>query len=136
MGNWRTVNIIGKMSPEDAKKAINFLSSCEAGYGSPCECLCISKSMCGLNKWINEDGTIDACGNLSERDFENEDIETALKFIANKYPSTELILHSGSDWESLICSATFHVRDGVVTMVEPEIEELQPVRVCSIFDLI
>lgn len=135
MGNWRTVNLIGKMSPDDAKNMINFLSSGES-WNTPSECFNMAKSICGLNIWVNKDGIIDACGNLAERDYDNTDIENGLKFLVDKYPSIELVLHSGSDWESPICSATFHVKDGLVTKSEPEIKELPPIRMRSIFDFL
>lgn len=128
MGNWRTVNIKGRMDATEAKDAIEFLKKVAREYcDEPVDCFAIGNSLCGLNQWIQDDGTIDAIGNLFERDFDNDDIEEALKCLAEKYPSMELTLHSGSDWESLVCSATFHVKDGEVERCEPEIKELHKI---------
>lgn len=131
MGNWRTVNIRGHMNVDEAKDAIKLLGkdkvkvwelyeSIEQNF----DCLLFSDSLCGLNQWIKEDGTIDAIGNLYERDFDNDDIEMALNFLAKRYPSIELTLNSGSDWENLVCSATFHVKNGVVERCAPEVNEI------------
>lgn len=127
MGNWRTVNIKGKIDKKDVGDIVGFLSD-DAGWYSPAACLTMGLSLCGLNTWVGVDGVIDASGNLAERDFDNDDIERALVFLAEKYPSLELTLHSGSDWESLECSATFIVANGKCTRMEPQIKELQEIR--------
>lgn len=129
MGNWRTVDIRGRMNPVEAGEMIEELT-----YGddwlkcdTDAECLLMGRSMCGLNQWVNNDGTIDTVGNLAERDFDNDDIEKALAFLASKYPTMELTLHSGSDWESTVCSATFHVKDGKVERCEPEVANIREI---------
>ena len=86
---------------------------------------------CGLKRWVNDDGGIDICANLYERDFNNDDIEADLKMIASRFPSLELTLHSGSDWESEVCSATFHVKDGIVTRCPPEVDTIRELSVFS-----
>lgn len=125
MGNWRTVDMRGRIAPEDVADIRRFLSN-DRDCGDAW-CFTISLSLCGLNDWINDDGSIDTSGNLYERDFDNDDIEKALRVLAERYPSLELTLHSGSDWEELECSATFHVKDGVVRRCAPEVEKVRPI---------
>lgn len=129
MGNWRTVDILGRMDPVEAADMVEYLTyeNDWSKWDSPAACLLMGKSICGLNQWVRNDGVIDVVGNLAERDFDNDDIEDALKYLANKYPSMELTLHSGSDWESLACSATFKVKNGTVTRCEPEIAEIRDI---------
>ena len=58
MGNWRTVNMTGRMDPDEAKDLIAELSD-ESNW-TPAECLSMSRSLCGLNQWVTDDGFIDA----------------------------------------------------------------------------
>lgn len=129
MGNWRTVDMRGHMDAAEAQDMIEYLSYEDdwSKWETDAACLLMGKSICGLDQWVEYDGTIDAVGNLAERDFGNDDIEKALVHLVGRYPSLELTLHSGSDWESLTCSATFHVKDGVVTRCEPEVEEIREI---------
>lgn len=124
MGNWRTVDMRGSISKADVQSICDELSD-QNGWVTPAECLTMGRSICGIDQWVRPDGTIDTSGNLAERDYDNDDIERALTYLAEKYPSLELTLHSGSDWESLECSATFHVKDGVVTRCEPELSTIR-----------
>lgn len=82
--------------------------------------------MCGLNNWIKDDGIIDVSANLYYRDIDNDNIESALKVLAYKFPNLELILHSGADFEELDCTATFHIKNGIVTRCVPEIKKIRP----------
>lgn len=129
MGNWRTVDMRGRMNPVAAKEMIEELTYGDdwSKWATDAACLMMNHSLCGLNQWVNNDGTIDTVGNLAERDFDNDDIEKALTFLAFKYPSLEMTLHSGSDWESTVCSATFHVKDGKVQRCEPEVENIREI---------
>ena len=123
MGNWRTVDMRGHIDVKDVDSICEFLSNdLDCGDAWP---FTMGLSLCGLNKWVNDDGSIDTVGNLYERDFDNDDIEKALTIIAKRYPSLEMTLHSGSDWESTICSATFRVKNGEVERCEPEVEEIR-----------
>lgn len=131
MGNWRTVDMTGRINREDVEDICSFLS--EETVPDEALCLAISfPSMCGIDKWIEDTGDIDICGNLYERDFDNDDIEKALNILAERYKSLTLTLHSGSDWESRVCSATFHVKDGVVKKCYPEVKEIRRCRGKSI----
>lgn len=129
MGNWRTVDIRGHMNPVAAKEMIEELTYDDdwSKWDTDAACLMMNRSLCGLNQWVNDDGTIDVVGNLAERDFDNDDIEKALVFLAFKYPSLELTLHSGSDWESKVCSATFHVKNGKVERCTPEVANIREI---------
>ena len=129
MGNWRTVNITGSMDPREAKDMIDFLTYGDnwSKWDTDAAPLLINESLCGLNQWVSDNGTIDAIGNLAERDFDNGDIEKALIYLAQKYPSMKLTLHSGSNWEELQCTATFHVEGGVVRRCEPEVEMIHAI---------
>lgn len=126
MGNWRTVNMTGRMKSDEAKAVIKELSSGDI-WDSPAACFEMTRSLAGLNQWVKEDGEINAVGNLAERDFDNDDIERGLSYLASVYPSLELTLHSGSNWESLTCSATFRVKDGRVEHCAPEVDTLQEI---------
>jgi len=130
MGNWRTVDMTGKIERSDVADIRKFLSKdtlCGEAW-----CFTIGKSLCGLNCWVNDDGSIDVSANLYERDFDNDDIEAALKVLADRYKSLELTLHSGSDYEELECTATFHINNGIVTRCLPEVGTIRPCRVLSI----
>jgi len=126
MGNWRTVDMKGRMNKAEACELCRELSG-DIRWESPAACLSMGNSLCGLNKWVDEYGIIDAVGNLAERDYDNDDIEKALTYIAEKYQSLELVLHSGSDWESLACSATFRVNNGAVERGEPEVDMIREI---------
>lgn len=137
MGNWRTVNITGHIGSEEINAARELLSR-TAHYDpwirddeneemDALYCMAFGEGICGLHDWIRPDGKINAVGNLHERDFDNDDIEKALSILAKKFPTLSLTLHSGDDWESLHCTATFHVKDGECKRCPPEIEELNEI---------
>lgn len=137
MGNWRTVNITGHIGSEEIDAARELLSRTahydpwirddESEEMDALYCMAFGEGICGLHDWIRPDGEINAVGNLHERDFDNDDIEKALSILAKKFPTLELTLHSGDDWESLHCTATFHVKDGECKRCPPEIEELSEI---------
>lgn len=135
MGNWRTVNMTGTMSAEEAVACRELLSE-NRGWRTPAECFTMGKSICGIDDWVSESGVIDARGNLAERDYDNDDIESGLVFLAEMFHSLEMTLHSGSDWESLECSATFVVSNGEVKRLPPQIKELEPIRFRPISDFL
>lgn len=126
MGNWKTVDMTGKIAKSDVADIRDFLapdSDCGDAW-----CFTMGKSLCGLNCWVNDDGSIDISANMYERDIDNYDIEVALKVLAYRYPSLKLTLHSGSDYEGLYCTATFHVEDGMVIRCAPEVKTIRPCR--------
>lgn len=138
MGNWRTVDIRGKIDIKDVDDIKNFLSEDYKGKDDNWEAcpFFMGHSLCGLGEWVNPDGSIDISANLSERDFSIEDVETALECLARRYPSLDIVLHAGSDYESVVCEATFHVKDGVVTKHAPEVSEIRDCICRSIWDFI
>ena len=107
------------MKPEEAKEMIKELRSDDI-WETPAWGFAINFSLCGLNQWVKESGDIIGIGNLSERDCEIEDIEMGLEYLTNKYPSIELTLHAGGNYESQDCVATFEVHDGIVEKKEPQ----------------
>ena len=127
MGNWRTVDMVGHIDQSDVENIRSYLRSDD----NEARCFTMSLSMCGLNQWVNDDGSINVSANLYERDFDNEDIKYALEVLASLFPSLSLTLHSGSDYESTVCSATFHVQNGVVTMHPPEVKNIRECRCLS-----
>jgi hypothetical protein len=134
MGNWRTVNIIGSVNKDEAIEMRKILSEnvfdnddFDWSKPDPVACVRFVKSLAGLNEWVKESGDINTIGNLSERDYDNDDIYAALVFLAEKFSSLKLTLHSGSDWEDLTCSATFEVKNGAVKKFSPKIERLQEI---------
>jgi len=145
MGNWRTVNISGHIGADEIDAARELLTRA-ANYDSwmygdgeneeLCSlfCLAFGEGLCGLRDWIRPSGNINAVGNLHERDFDNDDIEKALSILAKRFPTLELTLHSGDDWESLHCTATFHVKDGECKRCPPEIKELSEISSESIME--
>ena len=132
MGNWRTVDMKGRIAGKDVDDIRAFLSN-DRDCGDAW-CFTMGHSLCGLNQWVNNDGSIDVSANLYEREFDNDDIESALQILAVRYPSLDLTLHSGSDYESTVCSATFHVKDGVVTRCAPEVETIRDCRCVPIIE--
>jgi hypothetical protein len=131
MGDWRSVNIKGKVTDKEKVKEIrDYLKYNSKTYGSKAEkdgiyYLQFGEGLCGLNEWIDYDGNIDALGNVFERDCENSDLLKELTILAEKYPCIDLVLHSGDNYESLICTASFVVKDGIVKQEPPMIDELE-----------
>lgn len=128
MGNWRTVEMKGKVSPEQAEEMIEFLKQdsdnmdWDAEENNPIEYLRMHRSLAGINYWVNEDGTIDRNGNLASKSPSDEDVLRELTFLAEKYDTLEMKLHLGGDYEDETCVATFTVKDGKVEKGSPEIE--------------
>lgn len=130
MGNWRTVELKGKMSnQDDVKGIIEYLTVDRKDYESKASedgifYLQFGSGICGINQWVGSNGEIDVCGNVYERDCEVDDLERELNRIAACYPSLDMVLHVGGDYEDTNCVASFIVRDGLVQKVEPLINEL------------
>ena len=121
--------MVGRIDKSDVENIRSYLSSDK----NEAWCFTMGEpSLCGLNQWVNDDGSIDVSANLYERDFDNEDIKNALEILASMYPSLSLTLHSGSDYESTVCSATFHVRNGAVVMCPPEVQNIRECRCLSV----
>lgn len=81
-------------------------------------CLMSGSGLCGLPNWASE--TINAIGNLIERNYTVDDVAEALKRLAGVAPSLAVKVHCGGDWESLDCVATVTLVDNEVTVGSPE----------------
>lgn len=121
MGNWTTVNMHGVCSKKDLPKLKEAV--CIGNDWERFGCLSHSgNSICGLGAWPAE--TINAIGNLSERDYGAEDVKNELQALADACPSLEMKVHIGGDYESKKCIATVTCTKGRVTLGKPEIETL------------
>lgn len=130
MGNWRTVNVTGTMTGGDAALLRHQLGySFKDGPDDPAwkrfGPLSFSRdqpSICGLNKWPAP--KVARAGNLAERDFSVDDVAECLRDLVNAAPSMMLTVHCGGDWESLDCTATIRVGEGLVVVGKPEVKHL------------
>jgi hypothetical protein len=126
MGNWRTVEIVGHICAADAPAARAFVEIGEDWSGGRFHCLCYTgPSLCGLDRWLPaQGGDIDAMGNLSERNYDVDDVAETLRKLVEIAPSLEVKVHCGGDWEDENCIATVTVHDGEVTIGAPEVEKV------------
>ena len=69
--------------------------------------------------WVRK--TIDYCGLCFERNYTLDDIEHFLWKLAGIAPSLCLKVHCGGDFQNPECIATFHLIDGHVSRLKPEI---------------
>lgn len=130
MGNWRTVELKGNVSNEEAIQMIDYLTVDRNKYESKASdddifFLQFGVGVFGLNRWVEEDGTIDKVGNVFERDCDIDDLEEELNTIASKFTSLEMVLNAGDDYESPVCAASFIVKNGIVERVDPLVSELE-----------
>ena len=120
MGNWRSISIVGtcdESEVEALEKAIT--------YGedySNFHCLVNTGGLGSLGNWARS--SINAMGNLSERDYSVEDVAERLRLIAETAPSLAVKVHCGGDWESKDCVATVTLQDGTTAIGEPEIDTI------------
>lgn len=130
---WRTVQVNGQIKGwKEIDDIITYLTVDKQSYDSPAYedgvfFLQFGSGVFGLNKWVEDDGRINAVGNVYERDCTIEDLEKELKIIANKFPKLIMELHAGDDYESKHCVYSFNVFDGIVEKVEPHIRMLDDV---------
>lgn len=124
MGNWRTVNIIGKCEESDLsalRKAVDIAGDWERFHP-----LCYSgPSLCGLGNWPNN--KISVIGNLAERDYDVDSVAACLADLVEVAPSLDLLVHCGDEYEATNCVATITVKEGAVTIGEPQIPELMAI---------
>ena len=118
MGNWRTVNIVGTCDAADLPAlgaAVNIGDDWDRFH-----CLCNpGPSICGLGDWTG--ATIDARGNLAERDYRVEDVAKALEKLVAVAPSLTVRVHCGDDYEDATCVATVVAEDGAVSIDGPQV---------------
>lgn len=131
MGNWRTVNIQGTLSADDAARLREVLDRSlprREGVIWRSEYACLSFSsthpgLAGLGDWPAEQ--MNRFGNLAERDYSVEDVAEALKALVQVAPTMLLKVHCGGDWESGTCVATVSVGEGLVVVGKPEQETVE-----------
>ena len=120
MGNWRRVHIQGSCDYSEIqilKSAITYNRNTLEGF----HCL-VNGGICGLPNWASE--SINAVGNLAERDYDEFDIEEALLEISVKVPSLSVKVHLGNDNESNDCVNTIILNNGSVEIKDPEVSKI------------
>lgn len=118
MGNWRSVEIVGTCGDVAALKAAITVNDDYSNF----HCLSDTRSLSGLGDWSGEQ--IHAKGNLAERDYTIEDVAEQLNELWKIVPSLDIKIHCGGDYEDKECINTILMRDGMVVIGEPEIEEI------------
>lgn len=131
MGNWRTVQIIGTCDKADLDALKGAVTVGDDYEGFHCLCYC-GPSICGLGNWPAE--TINAIGNLAERDYSVDSVADALRDLVTAAPSLNVKIHCGGDWEDRTCIATLIAGGGSVTVAEPEIAELPEISQAQMAD--
>ena len=119
MGNWRRVQIVGHCSRNDIialSKALDPGKDFENYH-----CL-VNGGLCGLPMWATE--SINAVGNLAERNYTPKDVAEQLKELALIAPSLSVKIHCGDNYESETCVSTVKLDDGKVEIMPPEIEKI------------
>lgn len=134
MGNWRTVQVEGKVNPEEAKQMIQSLTPnwdsetwIQSEDNNRLYFLLHGDGICALGRWVYPNGEIKGQGNVYERNCEIEDLKNELTYLAEKFPSLDMKLHAGADYEDEACVATFIVYNGKVAQVEPMIDKVSGV---------
>lgn len=128
MGNWRTVQIVGTC---DAKEVDALRAACAYSYDDPdtmgnFHCLSFNPTrpgLCGLGSWPGE--SMDASGNLAERNYGVEDVAETLRELVKVAPSLEVKVHCGGDYEGSECIATVTASNGSVEIGDPEVERVR-----------
>lgn len=129
MGNWRTVNMTGTMTEQDAAALREYLgysfrtgNNPEMDRFGPLSFNRDQPSLCGINDWPAP--TVNRAGNLAERGYDVEDVADELRKLVALAGSMLLTVHCGGDYESLDCTATIRVGEGLVAVGKPEVEKL------------
>lgn len=118
MGNWRTVRIVGTCAASDLSALRRVVSDednfhCLGYYGV---------SLMGIGNWPAQ--SMDAVGNLAERDYSVEDVRTTLEELAKAAPTLALRVHCGGELEDTACIATVTLVGGVAVIGPPLIEDV------------
>jgi hypothetical protein len=134
MGNWRRVHIVGGMLAEEVealKAEINQVlparfstdlnhtpefKSQQNKFGP----LSYTGGLCGLGNWPAP--SINAVGNLAERDYDCFAIADHLRKLSKVAPSLGVRVHCGGDYESDTCVATVVLFEGVAVIRVAEIK--------------
>lgn len=134
MGNWRTVNVTGTMSAEDAQALREYLGY--PGYWhsdrydhpawkhfGPLSFCRDQPSLAGIGDWPAPE--VNRAGNLAERGYSVEDVAETLRDLLGIAGTMLLTVHCGGDYETLDCVATIRVGEGIAAVGKPEVERLQ-----------
>ncbi len=123
MGNWTIVEMEGSCDSEEVsvlQREVAF--DMNADEWENFNCLSATNGICGLGNWAGR--TIDAVGNLAERDYGAEDVAEVLEDLVKVAPSLNLKVHVGGEYEDKKCVATVTCYRGVVTIGSPEIKSI------------
>lgn len=124
MGNWTTVNIIGTCPADELPKLHQFVNAYKDNDNwDMFHCLCNTGGLAGLGDWTGT--TINAKGNLAERDYSYDSVAEELQKIGQMCPTADIKVHVGGDHETLTCIKTVHLQNGTVEIKEPEIHQLE-----------
>jgi hypothetical protein len=137
MGNWRRVHIVGGMLAEEVDALVKELDQ-RPKYGmvivgrkdnfdedqvkkfGP---LSITGGLCEFGSWPAP--SINAVGNLAERDYDPDDVARHLGQLALVAPSLGVVVHCGGDYEADECVASVVLLEGVVAIHPPGIPEVK-----------
>jgi hypothetical protein len=131
MGDWRTVNLRGSIHPDHLPALHAHLGYDVDDEASMDRFCCLSypatgpESLCGIGR--RPAPSVHADGNLAERNYDVEDVAATLRTLVTLAPSMWLTAHVGGPWEATACEATVLVRDGQVSVLDPQVAEVRPV---------
>lgn len=123
MGDWRRVHLVGTCDPADVpalRENIAFDLSAEdlSNFHS----LSSGGGIAGLPIWAAP--TINAVGNLAERNYDAEDVRNALERLAKIAPSLTVKAHLGDHYEADECVDTITLEGGKASVGPPEVESI------------
>lgn len=132
MGNWRTIEIKGDVSIEEAQKMRKYLKVDKSTYESLASqddifYLQFSDGLCGLGEWISNDGSIESVGNVYERNCEVEDLLSEATTLAHNFPTLNILINIGDDYESLNCVGSIIVKNGSSILIDPIVKDLEAI---------
>lgn len=132
MGNWRTVNVVGTMTEQDAAALRRYLGYSLRDLHDPATLrfgpLSFDRdqpSLCGIGDWPAP--AVNRAGNLAERDYSVESVAEHLRELLTVAGTMLLKVHCGGDWESAKCVATVSVGEGLVVIGKPEVEQIRAI---------
>lgn len=124
MENWRTVNIKGTIPTEHTTTMRQYFDTSFDRFEN-FNCLSITNGLCSLGNWIRPN--VNVIGNLSERDYDINDIVEVLEMIAKKWKGCQLTVHVGDEYESLKCASTIVLENNTVKVLAPQVKKLEKI---------
>lgn len=116
MGDWRRVQVIGSCAAEEVPALREALDPGLDYHNFHC---LVCGGIAGLPNWAGE--SINAVGNLAERNYDERAVAKTLEQLAKKAPSLAVKVHVGEAYEEDTCVATVVLEQGAVTINPPEI---------------